>query len=59
MEEHNEEGAVQERHPDPFCQYGQDNDGSESQVGSSTRSKSFCQVMWQDPRQQDGGAGQQ
>ena len=38
VDEHNEEGAVQERNPDPVCEHGQDNYGSRSQVGSSTRS---------------------
>ena len=59
VEEHNEKGALQERDPNPFCQHGQDNDGSGSQVGSCTPSKWIRQVMRQDPRQQDVGTGQQ
>ena len=61
VEKHNEEGSLQERHSDPFCKHGQDNDGSGSQVAFSCKGskKKLPQVVQQDPRQQDGGTNQQ
>ena len=45
VEEHKEEGALQERHSDPVCEHGQDNDGSGSQVGSQLKAaKSFARL---------------